>query len=115
MGDCGFSDTACFDIVINNLNTKSKFDSYKLGEGNTPTVNISEKFPEVLSANLKLEYFSPTGSFKDRGTSVLIKQAHKNGVMEFAEDSSGNAGASMSAYAATVSYTHLTLPTSDLV
>ena len=42
MGDCEFSDTACFDIVINNLNTKSKFDSYKLGEGNTPTVNISE-------------------------------------------------------------------------
>ena len=101
MGDCEFSDTACFDIV-NSLNTSSKFDSYNLGEGNTPAVDISEKFPEVLSANLKLEYFSPTGSFKDRGTSVLIKQAHKNGVIEFAEDSSGNAGASMSAYAANI-------------
>ena len=101
MGDCEFSDTACFDIV-NSLNTSSKFDSYNLGEGNTPAVDISEKFPEVLSANLKLDYFSPTGSFKDRGTSVLIKQAHKNGVIEFAEDSSGNAGASMSAYAANI-------------
>ena len=101
MGDCEFSDTACFDIV-NSLNTSSKFDSYNLGEGNTPVVDISEKFPEVLSANLKLEYFSPTGSFKDGGTSVLIKQAHKNGVIEFAEDSSGNAGASMSAYAANI-------------
>ena len=112
VGDCEFSDTACFDIV-NNLNNSFKFDSYNLGEGNTPTVDISEKFPEVLSANLKLEYFSPTGSFKDRGTSVLIKQAHKNGVTEFAEDSSGNAGASMSAYAANIGMkAHIFTPSS---
>ena len=101
-GNCEYLDTSCFDIIFEENDLPIEFEAYSLGEGNTPSVNISDKFPEVLSANLKLEYFSPTGSFKDRGTSVLIKQAYINGVEEFAEDSSGNAGASMSAYAANI-------------
>ena len=101
-GNCEYLDTSCFDIIFEENDLPIEFEAYSLGEGNTPSVNISDKFPEVLSANLKLEYFSPTGSFKDRGTSVLIKQAYMNGVEEFAEDSSGNAGASMSAYAANI-------------
>ena len=48
----------------------------------------------------KLEFCSPTGSFKDRGSAVLISAAAEEGIGEFVEDSSGNAGASMSAYAA---------------
>ena len=112
-GDCKFLDTACFDIIFDKIDDLPKFDSYNLGEGNTPTIDVSKKFPEILSANLKLEYFSPTGSFKDRGTSVLIKQAYINGVREFAEDSSGNAGASMSAYAANIGMkAHIFTPTS---
>ncbi len=112
-GDCEFSDTSCFDIVFDKTNISPKFESYYLGEGNTPTIDISKKFPELLSANIKLEYYSPTGSFKDRGTSVLIKQAYQNGVKEFAEDSSGNAGASMSAYAANIGIkAHIFTPSS---
>src|SRR5258707_15158940 len=48
----------------------------------------------------KLEYLAPTGSFKDRGTSVLMTYLHTHGVPGILEDSSGNAGASMAAYTA---------------
>ena len=48
----------------------------------------------------KLEMMNPTGSFKDRGTAVLMSVARELGVTEVVEDSSGNAGASVAAYAA---------------
>jgi len=48
----------------------------------------------------KLEFLNPTGSFKDRGTAIMMSAAREHGVTEVVEDSSGNAGASVSAYAA---------------
>lgn len=48
----------------------------------------------------KLEFTSPTGSFKDRGTAVMLTAARYFGVDETVEDSSGNAGASVAAYSA---------------
>ncbi|WP_290596258.1 MULTISPECIES: threonine synthase [unclassified Archaeoglobus] len=68
-----------------------------LGEGLTPVLNkkIAEK--EVF---FKLEYFSPTGSFKDRGAALGVTRAKEIGVRTIVEDSSGNAGLSYSAYAA---------------
>jgi len=48
----------------------------------------------------KLEYISPTGSFKDRGTEVEISYLKAVGVKQVVEDSSGNAGAAVAAYAA---------------
>lgn len=68
-----------------------------LGEGNTPLVEIPFKGRKVF---LKLEYQNPTGSYKDRGTSVLASFLKSRGVNTAAEDSSGNAGASFAAYAA---------------
>ena len=53
----------------------------------------------IKSLDAKLEYLNPTGSFKDRGTVVVIAKAMEHGVREVVEDSSGNAGASVSAYA----------------
>ena len=72
-------------------------DPVSLGEGCTPMIN-----PRIddYQFDLKLEWFSPTGSFKDRGVSVLISFLKQEGIKEFVEDSSGNAGASMAAYAA---------------
>lgn len=51
----------------------------------------------------KLESLNPTGSFKDRGSALLVSALHKlvkkrRGYIS--EDSSGNAGASIAAYAA---------------
>lgn len=68
-----------------------------LGEGNTPLVmNDYENIPVAF----KLEMLNPTGSYKDRGTAVMMSQLLARGVTEAVEDSSGNAGASFAAYAA---------------
>jgi len=68
-----------------------------LSEGWTPLVRLSD------NTYVKLESQNPTGSFKDRGSTVLISALHR--LIEeaggyIAEDSSGNAGASIAAYAA---------------
>ncbi|HEX9618055.1 MAG TPA: pyridoxal-phosphate dependent enzyme [Anaerolineales bacterium] len=68
-----------------------------LGEGNTPLV-WGEAFGRLVG--FKLEYLNPTGSFKDRGSAVLVSFACSRGVQSALEDSSGNAGASFAAYAA---------------
>jgi threonine synthase len=73
-----------------------------LGEGDTPLVFL-EKTGESLGLGslwAKLEFMAPTGSFKDRGSAILTTMGRDLGVTEFVEDSSGNAGASLSAYAA---------------
>ena len=73
-----------------------------LGEGNTPCVKLAT-LGELLglrSLYAKLELLNPTGSFKDRGAAIMVSVARKHGVREIVEDSSGNAGASVSACAA---------------
>jgi threonine synthase len=64
-----------------------------LGEGATPIVPY-EKYL------LKLEGISPTGSFKDRGAATAITAARAAGARTVVEDSSGNAGTAIAAYAA---------------
>lgn len=66
--------------------------SVTLGEGLTPIV----KFDEDLL--LKMDYFMPTLSFKDRGAAVLISHCKSIGVDSVVQDSSGNAGNSVAAY-----------------
>ena len=68
-----------------------------LGEGTTPLVWARAFEREVA---WKLEFTNPTGSFKDRGSSVLTSFLRSKGVQTALEDSSGNAGASFAAYAA---------------
>ena len=68
-----------------------------LGEGMTPLVEARWGDLPVL---LKCEFLNPTGSFKDRGTTVLVTALAAAGVDHVVEDSSGNAGCSLAAYAA---------------
>jgi threonine synthase len=68
-----------------------------LGEGNTPLISGNAFGRELF---FKCEYANPSGSFKDRGSSVLVTFLKTRGVAEAVEDSSGNAGASFAAYAA---------------
>jgi len=49
---------------------------------------------------LKLDFMCPTGSFKDRGSTILMNQLARLNVAHVFEDSSGNAGASIAAYGA---------------
>ena len=65
-----------------------------LGEGMTPIVRLNEN---VL---LKMDYFMPTLSFKDRGAAVLVAHAKAIGVDKVVQDSSGNAGNAVAAYCA---------------
>ena len=84
-----------------------------LGEGETPCVDLAAVRGALGLQRLwgKLEYLNPTGSFKDRGSSVMMAVARELGVTEVVEDSSGNAGASVSAYAARNSITaHIFAP-----
>jgi threonine synthase len=68
-----------------------------MGEGCTPLV---ERAIQGGTALLKCEWFMPTGSFKDRGASVMLSLLRDQGVQHVLEDSSGNGGAAVSAYAA---------------
>ena len=72
-------------------------DPITMGEGVTPLVSL--KWGGV-PARFKLEWFSPTGSFKDRGASVMVSILRDQGVTRLLEDSSGNGGAAIAAYAA---------------
>ncbi len=68
-----------------------------LGEGGTPLLADEIAGRKV---RFKLEYLNPTGSFKDRGSTLLATWLRAQGITEAVEDSSGNAGASFAAYAA---------------
>jgi len=68
-----------------------------LGAGWTPLLPATYDGHPVW---LKAEYQNPTGSFKDRGTEVMVNMLNLLGAREVVEDSSGNAGASLAAYAA---------------
>ena len=94
--DCGYGS------AIPPMPVPQRFlDAVTLGEGNTPLVSLPSiaHLLGLESLDAKLEYINPTGSFKDRGTAVVIAVAKRYGVSEVVEDSSGNAGASVSAYA----------------
>lgn len=72
-----------------------------LGEGWTPLVSAEWDGPPAhLPVYLKAEHLNPTGSFKDRGAAVLVAALQAAGVPAVVEDSSGNAGAALAAYAA---------------
>jgi threonine synthase len=65
-----------------------------LGEGLTPLVPVR---PGLWC---KLDYVTPTGSFKDRGAAVMLSLAAGLGVRTAVVDSSGNAGKAVAAYSA---------------
>jgi len=68
-----------------------------LGEGWTPLVLRPWQGTTV---HFKLESQMPTGSFKDRGSAVMLNHLIEVGVGPIHEDSSGNAGSSIATYAA---------------
>jgi threonine synthase len=91
------------DVSVNSLWRYRKAllvnaaDAVTLGEGWTPLVPGEWDGVPVL---YKLEFMMPTGSFKDRGMTVMVSYLRSRGVTSVLEDSSGNAGASLSAYTA---------------
>lgn len=72
-------------------------DPVTLREPMTPLVPMTIAGAPLLG---KLDGLLPTGSFKDRGMSVLVSFLKQHGVERVIEDSSGNAAASIAGYAA---------------
>jgi len=68
-----------------------------MNEGFTPLEEIEFDGGRVL---IKMDYLFPTGSYKDRGATVLISKMKEWGVQKVVEDSSGNAGSAIAAYCA---------------
>lgn len=52
------------------------------------------------TAWVKQDHLFPSGSYKDRGATVLISKMRELGVIDCVEDSSGNAGCAVAAYCA---------------
>lgn len=73
-----------------------------MGEGDTPLTEALHlgKWLGLENLYIKNEGCNPTGSFKDRPISVGISKARDFGVKTVIISSSGNAGASVAAYAA---------------
>ncbi len=68
-----------------------------VGEHITPLIEIEF---DGVPIHWKLDHLLPSGSFKDRGSTVLISHLKRCGVRRAIEDSSGNAAASIAAYSA---------------
>ena len=73
-----------------------------LGEGFTPLLEAKTVAHELSFRRvwIKDEAQNPTGSFKDRGLCLAVSRAKELGVKKIAIPSAGNAGGSLSAYAA---------------
>jgi threonine synthase len=83
-----------YRAVLPTAGDSSFWQRVTLGEGLTPLIPVR---PGLW---LKLDHVAPTGSFKDRGASVMMAMAGGLGVDRVVADSSGNAGLSVAAYAA---------------
>jgi threonine synthase len=73
-----------------------------IGEGNTPVRQLRKAGQALGLSDLwgKLEFFSPTGSFKDRGNAALVSALKDTGVPAVTEATGGNGGLSFAAYCA---------------
>src|SRR3989344_3678910 len=75
--------------------------------GNTPVLEVKTARPD-WKIYLKLEYFNPGGSFKDRTGKALIEAAEKSGKlkkgMTIYESSSGNTAKALAMFSAERGY-----------
>lgn len=86
--------------------------------GNTPLVevtNIEKKYGLKAKVLVKLEYFNPAGSVKDRIAKAMIEDAEEKGILKegsvIIEPTSGNTGIGLAAIAAAKGYrVILTMP-----
>lgn len=68
-----------------------------LNEGYTSMIELQFSGKKIL---FKQDYLFPTGSFKDRGASILVSKIKELGIKKVLIDSSGNAGCAVAAYCA---------------
>jgi len=79
-------------LPITDMETRVTFQ-----EGYTPLVPIELPKGALL---VKDDRMFPSGSYKDRGASLMVSWLKGAGIKEVVEDSSGNAGSALAAYCA---------------
>lgn len=72
-------------------------DIISFEEGFTPLLPISFNNKQAF---IKQDHLFPTGSYKDRGAAVLLSHINQLKIDKVVQDSSGNAGCAVAAYAA---------------
>ena len=79
--------------------------------GNTPLMeatNVEKELELEATVLLKLEYFNPAGSVKDRVARAMIEEAEKEGILKedsvIIEPTSGNTGIGLASFAAVKGY-----------
>ncbi|MGN6732677.1 MAG: threonine synthase [Candidatus Binatia bacterium] len=84
------------------LPVEDDVNDVSLGEGYTPLLEAKTLAQEmsIRRVRIKDEAQNPTGSFKDRGLCLAVSRAKELAVKKIAIPSAGNAGGSLSAYAA---------------
>ncbi|MHA1397454.1 MAG: pyridoxal-phosphate dependent enzyme [Candidatus Heimdallarchaeaceae archaeon] len=90
-----------------NLNSLWSFQDFlpklanpvSLYEGNTPILTLT-KLPQLKYAKVKLELRNPTGSFRDRASSVIVSDATQKKFQTIVGASTGSFSISLSAYSA---------------
>lgn len=90
-------DTQCWNLFRYRAFMALEDETWReitMGEGMSPVVQFDE------NVALKMDYMMPTLSFKDRGAAALLAHCKSIGVTSVVQDSSGNAGNSVAAYAA---------------
>lgn len=99
-GPCGFS----VEALRNRPPTLWRYREALPSVGNDNVVSLGEGYTPLVPARdgsellFKLDFLFPSGSFKDRGSTVLASVLKELAIPHVIEDSSGNAGASMAAY-----------------
>lgn len=89
--------------------TRKAFNSITELVGNTPAVKLGRMTGEQdADVYVKLEYFNPSGSVKDRAASHMIAEAEKAGLLQpgatIIEPTSGNTGIGLAMNAAAKGY-----------
>jgi threonine synthase len=94
--------TGVIDRYRQFLDVPDSISVVSLLEGNTPLIPAPRIAQSLGCSELfvKFEGLNPTGSFKDRGMTVAISEAHGRGVKAVICASTGNTAASAAAYAA---------------
>jgi threonine synthase len=104
--------TGLIDAYRHRLPLAPHTRAISLGEGRTPLIKL-ENIPNLVGFEgeiyVKFEGLNPTGSFKDRGMTVAVTQAHHEGSKAIICASTGNTSAAAAAYAARAGMTAFVL------
>ena len=84
-----------------------------LSEGNTPVLDLS-KDQKLKGIKTKLDFRNPTGSFRDRASTLILSDAYQKKVKTVVGASTGSFSISLSAYSANAKINNISIIPSNL-